>query len=29
LREHDWFDGRYDDLVVMGILRDGWAPSEP
>jgi RimJ/RimL family protein N-acetyltransferase len=25
LREHVWSDGRYDDLVLMGILREDWA----
>jgi diamine N-acetyltransferase len=24
LREQSWYDGRYDDLVVMGVLRDEW-----
>lgn len=25
LRRHVWSDGAYDDLVMMGILRDEWA----
>ena len=24
LRAHIWSDGRYDDLVVMGLLREEW-----
>ena len=24
LRAHVWSDGRYDDLVVMGMLREEW-----
>lgn len=23
-REHAWVDGRYEDMLVMGLLRDGW-----
>ncbi|MDQ3643109.1 MAG: GNAT family N-acetyltransferase, partial [Actinomycetota bacterium] len=25
LREHSWVDGRYKDLVHMGIMRSEWA----
>ena len=24
LREHAWSDGRWQDEIVMGILRDEW-----
>ena len=24
LRAHVWSDGRYDDLVLMGVLREEW-----
>ncbi len=24
LRQHEWFDGRYVDLIIMGVLRDEW-----
>ena len=27
LRQHEWFEGRYDDLVMMGILRDDWVAN--
>ena len=27
LRDHDWSEGRYHDLVVMAILRDDWAEA--
>jgi RimJ/RimL family protein N-acetyltransferase len=24
MRQHEWFEGRWDDLVMMDILRDEW-----
>ncbi|CAN5672716.1 MAG: GNAT family N-acetyltransferase [Rubrobacteraceae bacterium] len=27
LREHTWLDGRYVDMVLMGVLRDEWRRS--
>ena len=24
LRQHEWSDGRYEDLVLMGVLREEW-----
>ena len=27
LRSHEWSDGRYVDLVLMGVLRDEWIPA--
>jgi RimJ/RimL family protein N-acetyltransferase len=29
LRQHVWSDGRYIDLVQMGILRDEWQNQQP
>jgi RimJ/RimL family protein N-acetyltransferase len=26
LREHDWFEGRYEDLILMAVLRERWIP---
>lgn len=28
LREHAWLDGRYVDMVLMGVLREEWVNSE-
>ena len=28
LRRHVWNDGAYRDLVLMGVLRDEWAPEK-
>jgi RimJ/RimL family protein N-acetyltransferase len=28
LREHAWFDGRYDDIVHMAVLRSEWSGIE-
>ena len=27
-RQHVWFDGRYDDLVLMGILQEEWESKQ-
>ncbi|MGN6609052.1 MAG: GNAT family N-acetyltransferase [Jatrophihabitans sp.] len=27
LREHSWVRGRYEDVVLMGILRSQWTPT--
>lgn len=27
LREHVWSQGRYEDLIMMGLLRAEWSPS--
>ncbi|MCB8983947.1 MAG: GNAT family N-acetyltransferase [Ardenticatenaceae bacterium] len=27
LRDHVWSDGAYDDLLLMGVLRDEWPPA--
>ena len=27
LREHAWVRGAYEDVVLMGLLRDEWAPA--
>ena len=27
LREHEWSDGRYVDLILMGVLRDQWTSN--
>jgi RimJ/RimL family protein N-acetyltransferase len=29
LREHAWYEGRYVEMVHMGILRSEWAASRP
>lgn len=29
LREHDWSNGSYVDLVMMGLLRSEWLVTEP
>ena len=29
LRQHIWSDGDYDDVLYMGVMRDGWAGPPP
>jgi RimJ/RimL family protein N-acetyltransferase len=28
LRQHEWYDGGWVDLVLMAVLRDEWTPAQ-
>jgi RimJ/RimL family protein N-acetyltransferase len=28
LRQHEWYDGGWVDLVLMSVLRDEWTPAQ-